>query len=68
MYRLLLNSATSMCCRVLMISGVYVPNSINLMVFVIQIHSALCDTATELLCVIYVLTSECKILLRQSLE
>jgi len=47
MYCLLLNRATSMYCTVLMISGVYVPNSINLMVFVIQIHCALCETATE---------------------
>jgi hypothetical protein len=54
MYCLLFNRAMSMCCIVLMISFVYVPNSINLMVFVIQIHSALCDTATEFLCVIYI--------------
>lgn len=67
MYCLLLNRAMSMCCMVLMISGVYVPNSINLMVSVIQIHSALCDTATEFVCVIYI-NSNCNILLRQSLE
>ena len=42
----------SMCCMVLTISGVHVPNSISLMVFVIQIHSALCNAATEFLCVI----------------
>lgn len=67
MYRLLLNNAMSMCCKVLMISGVYVPNSINPMVFVIQIHSALRDAATELLCVIYI-NFNCNILLRQPLE
>jgi len=37
---------------VLMISSVYVPNSISLMVFVIPTHSALCDAANEFLCVI----------------
>lgn len=48
MYHLLLNNAMYMCCMFLMIG------SINLMVFVNQIHCALCDAATEFLCVIYV--------------
>jgi hypothetical protein len=47
MYRLLLNNEMSMCCMVLM------TGSINLMIFVNQIHCVLCDAPTEFLCVIY---------------